>query len=613
MRAILLLFLSLIILKAENLFWKELYGLKVKNLQESNSSDYIDKSVDFYNEMIIKIKQSPQNAQVEADKVFDKKVSFKEILLLKERIKTNQQRNNDLAVARDEIALDTLYLQEKIYNFILLLTRYTHSFDTENMAKLINSEVNVLQKFDTARYQETLLKINNATFPVALDTKQNYAELEMVYDFYKNFLHYLEDNQKELLHREYVFSLLALNNVINVINSQESAILFNEKLSMIKLDAGRLLLFMLIVLFFFSLKTIGDYGIFPYLKKRLRRRSDYIAEILLTYFEHWRKPLSYLVRLFGADLAVQILYYPSEMHHTLDVLFYGLYAILIVWLLFALINVGLEIFLQTKYKQKREIRKELLNLTVNIFKVTILIIALLLFLRKNGIDITGFIASLGLGGLAIALAAKDTISNFFASVKMIFEEPFHQGDWIETDEFEGFVVELGFTCTKIRTFDNALVTVPNAKLANTSIRNWKKRIVGRRIKFFVRLPYHSKKESVEKAIIEVREMLMQHPDIVTDEKIQNFIEADRLSQNSLFCVEDKYGVRKTLLVHLDALSPYSMDILIYAFSVTINWEEWLNVKQDVIMKIWDILEANELEFAIPSQTIQFEKVKKTKS
>jgi MscS family membrane protein len=225
-----------------------------------------------------------------------------------------------------------------------------------------------------------------------------------------------------------------------------------------------------------------------------------------------------------------------------------------------------------------------------------------------GVDITAIITSLGIGGVIIGLAAKETISNFFDSIRLISEDAFHVGDWIETKDFEGFVTEIGLTATEIRTFENALIVIPNSRLANDWIKNWSRRIIGRRIKFWLKVKYTTDTEELQKVVREIRNMLQNHPQIVSDEKIKSKLRK-KMQKNALFSIEDKYGVRKTLLVYVDNFNEYSIDILIYAFSITIDWEGWLKVKQDVMLKTLEIIRNSKLELAYPTQVIFYDERK----
>jgi MscS family membrane protein len=209
---------------------------------------------------------------------------------------------------------------------------------------------------------------------------------------------------------------------------------------------------------------------------------------------------------------------------------------------------------------------------------------------------------LGIGGVIIGLAARDTLSNFFDSIRLVSENAFHQGDWIETNDFEGFVTEIGLTATQIRTFDNSLITIPNSSLANQWVKNWSRRIIGRRIKFWIKIKYTTDTAEISRVTSEIKKMLESHPQIVTDAKIASQLRK-KMMKNTLFSLEDKYGVRKTLLVYLDGFDEYSMNILVYAFSITVDWEKWLSVKQDVLLKVLDIIDASKLELAYPTSVI----------
>ncbi len=274
---------------------------------------------------------------------------------------------------------------------------------------------------------------------------------------------------------------------------------------------------------------------------------------------------------------------------------------LISWLFYEIIKYIIYTTISIKITQKKRVRRELFHLIINLTKVFIALIVFISILSFYGVNITAIITSLGIGGVIIGLAAKDTLSNFFDSIRLISSDAIHIGDWIETRDFEGFVTEIGLTYTQIRTFDNSLVVIPNTKLANDWVRNWSRRIIGRRIKFWIKIKYTLDIDEVNRVIKEIRKMLISHPMIVTDEKIAEI--KNRLHKNNLFNIEDKYGVRKTLLVYLDEFDEYSMNILVYAFSITIDWEEWLKVKQDVLLKVLEIIRKSKLELAYPTSVI----------
>jgi len=394
---------------------------------------------------------------------------------------------------------------------------------------------------------------------------------------------------------------LELSTVIDSFNTMSLFESINHYLSFIHTDVGRLVLFALIILFSYLFRNIGQM-IFPALKKVFPETTDIHDDIEVEDFLPLKEPLAFLIKLFGASLAVDVLFYPEDPHFVIEKILYIAFVFGFARFFITLITIIFDLYFVSSYKKRNKaFRKELVNLIKQIIKVIIILVSFLLILRELGVDITGFLASLGLGGLVIAMASKDTISNFFGSLKIIFDESFSQGDWIKVAGVEGTVIELGFISTKIRTFDNALISVPNAKLANESVKNWNRRKVGRRIKMYIGVSYDAKRENLLKAVDEIRAMLIKHPDISTESKTGVIGRRSSLIESS-----DLLGVKSTLLVHVDTFGDSSINIMIYAFSKTTNWATWLEVKEDVMMKIWEILEANDLEMAFPTQTIHLE-------
>jgi len=391
---------------------------------------------------------------------------------------------------------------------------------------------------------------------------------------------------------------LELTTIIDRFNSMPIFASVNRYLGYINGDVGRLVLFVLIIMVSYLLRNIGQL-IFPALRKVFPETKDIHDDLEVDDFLPLREPLSFLVKLFGVNLATSILYYPDDIGGIVDVIIYISYVFGFARFFIVFFEILFDAYFVSRYKKKnRSFRKELVNLIKQVIKAIVVVVAFLLILRKLGVDITGFVASLGLGGLMIAMASKDTVSNFFGSLKIIFDESFSQGDWIKVSDIEGTVVELGFISTKIRTFDNALISLPNAKLANEAVKNWDKRKVGRRIKMYVGVSYEAKRENLLKAVEDIKHMLREHPKIASSNDLSMIGRRRSLIESS-----DLLGLKSTLLVNVDSFGDSSINILVYAFSKTTNWESWLEVKEDVMMKIWKILEENDLEIAYPTQTI----------
>jgi MscS family membrane protein len=207
----------------------------------------------------------------------------------------------------------------------------------------------------------------------------------------------------------------------------------------------------------------------------------------------------------------------------------------------------------------------------------ILALAFVTICSNWGYDINGFIAGLGLGGLAFALAAKDLLANIFSGMVIIADRPFSIGDWIKTSDLEGTIADINFRSTKIRTFEHALVTVPNSNLINAPIINFTKREM-RRITFNLGVTYDTPSYALKKCVDKIQYMLVQHPSIDN----------------------------KTIFVKFDSFGESGLNIFMYFFTKTTIWEEYLNIKQDVNFQILKILEEENVRIAFPRTSHYFE-------
>ncbi|UHD17622.1 mechanosensitive ion channel family protein [Thiocapsa bogorovii] len=311
-------------------------------------------------------------------------------------------------------------------------------------------------------------------------------------------------------------------------------------------------------------------------------------------------PLRVLLVLTAIAQATRILFLRESDERILDVLG-SLYVVLIVWALLRLIDNFVRLYSSELLHRHPTLRGELVNFLSSMIRFTLIVIAALYLLQRFGFDIRALLASLGIGGLAIAFAAKETIANIFGCISIIADDMCQQGDWIVTPNGEGMVIDVGLRSTKIRTFDNAVIFLPNAYLAGVDVRNWSRRKLGRRIKFTLGLEYGSDMQQVKKTVDDIRAMLIAHEgvaDATTDISSYTQQQLAKIADTM-----DGQGIKRTLLVYLDALGDSSIDILIYCFSKTVDWEGWLQVKQDVLFRCCAIVEANGLSIAFPSQTL----------
>lgn len=211
--------------------------------------------------------------------------------------------------------------------------------------------------------------------------------------------------------------------------------------------------------------------------------------------------------------------------------------------------------------------------------ITVLILILMAG-QHFGLSVSGLMTFGGVGGIAIGLAGKDIISNFFSGIMLYFDRPFNVGDWIRSPDrnIEGTVAEIGWRLTKINTFDHRPLYVPNSVFSSISVEN-PGRMTNRRIKTEIGLRYEDAK-LVRVIVDDIRTMLQNNPDIDTSQ---------------------------TLLVYMNEFADSSINILVYCFTKTTVWAEWLKVQQDVYLDIIDIVHAHGADMAFPSQTLYLEK------
>lgn len=211
-----------------------------------------------------------------------------------------------------------------------------------------------------------------------------------------------------------------------------------------------------------------------------------------------------------------------------------------------------------------------------LLKATVAITAGLVVLQTLGVSISGILAFGGVGGIAVGFAARDMLANFFGSMTVYMDKPFKVGDWIRSPdrELEGTVEHIGWRSTRIRTFDKRPLYVPNAAFTTIIVEN-PSRMWNRRIFETVGIRYDDF-EACRDILVAVREMLQAHEDIDQDQ---------------------------TLMVNFNSFGASSLDIMIYCFTRTIVWTDYHNVKEDVLLKIGEIIVEHGAEIAFPTRTL----------
>jgi len=294
-------------------------------------------------------------------------------------------------------------------------------------------------------------------------------------------------------------------------------------------------------------------------------------------FDSIQKPLSFLFIFIGANIAIKFLNIPAEFKEFIVPLIKSGFAFIIFWTLYNILTPLTKILNRLTHKFGKELSDDITNFLIKTLKFLVISIGFVAIMNVWGYNISGFLASLGLVGMALALAAKDTASNLFGSLVIFSDRPFKIGDWIMTPDVEGIVEQIGIRSTKVRTFAQAIVTVPNAVLANSAILNWS-RMGKRRIKMNIGLTYSTSALQMQNIVQDLRSMLQTHKEIH----------------------------QETIFIYFTDFQDSSLGIFCYFFTKTTNWGEYMRVREDVNLKIMQIVENHQASFAFPSRSIYIE-------
>lgn len=537
-----------------------------------------------------------------------------EIEALNAKIEKNKKKRNKVLQFANLIKVDSLKLNVALQVFIKKIYTNLRDFKKKSEFEDIFTDFREELLFNLKPFEDLYGELSEKEVKTKDDIEfiKAYDSYKKKTELYQIIFYTLKEYVNRVLQANLVLDYFNIEYFINYLNSMPHLTLINASLvSTFSVSIGQLLTAIVV----FALLIILRNPIIPYLLNLLekllygakKKTSDILKEHHRgkTFSRYLREslyiPFGYILFVAAFDIALRILLISRDnvqLVHYFEIA----YVILIVWGLFRLLNNFVYFYSGMFLKKYPNVRGEMINFFVNFSKVVIVTFFILLELHNAGFNITGILASLGIGGLAVALAARDTLTNIFGSISIIMDNMFSQGDWIATERAEGTVVDIGMRTTKIRTFDNAMIFIPNSYLANTDIKNWHKRKLGRRIKMSVGVTYSSKMEDVLSAVDQIHDMLEKHPGIANKNMDFDYTQEQVVK---IIKKEDEFGVKKTLLVFLDEFAASSMNILVYCFTKTVDWEEWLTTKQDVMVQIAKILEDNNLEFAFPSQSVYF--------
>ena len=259
----------------------------------------------------------------------------------------------------------------------------------------------------------------------------------------------------------------------------------------------------------------------------------------------------------------------------------GLVRILIViaisWAAYSMVDVVADRMAERAANTDSKLDDQLVPLMRKTLKVVTLAGGMLFVLENMRVDVGSLVAGLGIGGLAFAFAAKDTLANFFGSVMIFADRPFQIGDWIVVSGAEGIVEEVGFRSTRIRTFYNSLITMPNAVFTESKIDNYGARTY-RRTFVTLGLTYGTTPEQMQSFV----------------EGIRSVIEANEYTR------KDYYEV------HMSGFGAHSLDVMLYFFFKVSSWSEELRERHNVYLEILRLAHRLGVQFAFPTQTLHVE-------
>lgn len=251
--------------------------------------------------------------------------------------------------------------------------------------------------------------------------------------------------------------------------------------------------------------------------------------------------------------------------------------VLFTWFVLRLIRIRENQILKGEVESKSD--QTTITAIFKVLRLSVLILAGLVCFQTLGFSLSGVIAFGGVGGAAVAFAAKDLLANFFGGLMIYMDKPFSVGDWVRSPDqnIEGTVEYIGWRVTRIRTFDKRPLYVPNSVFTQISIEN-PSRMTNRRIyeKIGVRYGDFTRVETICK---DIRRMLIDHEDI-----------------------DDK----QTLMVNFNKFADSSLEFFIYTFTHTTDWEAFHRIKQDILLRVGQIIDSHGAEIAFPSQSVYME-------
>jgi len=298
--------------------------------------------------------------------------------------------------------------------------------------------------------------------------------------------------------------------------------------------------------------------------------DDKLLEIL-------HRPVKATVVLVMLNVGVRAYEWPAWVEQILSTMFIIAVAVTVTYVAVRLVDLLLEYFEQKFFAGDVQLAQLMLPVLGKTFKVFVIIIGILTTAQHLGLPVTSVLAGLGVGGVAVALAAQNSLANIFGSIVILTDRPFRVGDRIQIGDIDGSVETIGLRSTRIRTLAGHLVTMPNKTVADSNIINISMRPNIRQL-FTINLTYDTTPEKMREALGIVREIIQKHP--LTHDCIVNWKD---------------YG-------------PHSLDIFVVYWCKSTDFKQFLVALEEINLEIKRRFDGAGLDFAYPTQTIQLQQV-----
>ncbi|MCI0714474.1 MAG: mechanosensitive ion channel family protein [Chloroflexi bacterium] len=297
-------------------------------------------------------------------------------------------------------------------------------------------------------------------------------------------------------------------------------------------------------------------------------------------------PLRFFITITGLRLIVLLYEVRGDLQIRVNTVYTTLVLIAVFWAIYRVVNRSFIIWYNRAHQRTERdaaFNETIVQFLARVAETTVFITAVVVILQQWGVNLTALLAGLGLGGLAVALAAQETLSNLVGYFSIILDRPFDVGDYIISGDFEGVVEEIGFRATRIRRSDRAIIHVPNAILASQVVTNWSQNLNGprrgrTRLHITVGVTYSTNADQMEFFVNALRQMLEANQRVVQTSVVVNFVE----------------------------FGDSSLDIMLVCLVRVSSWEEIQQAKHEINIAIMRLLAEQGLEIAFPTRTIVLE-------